>query len=66
MARPDKYEQQMTDLQCNACDEVFQGPAEFIGKTSDESGEVLGWIPNRVSYGVSCPNCGSELIGFQR
>ncbi len=35
MSRPDKYELRTAELQCNACDHRFQGPAEFVGKTSD-------------------------------
>ena len=64
--RPPKYERRMTGLKCNDCGHEFEGPARHVAIQSERG--VIGWnVDSGDAFaGVSCPNCGSQLIGARR
>lgn len=61
--RPPKYERRMTGLKCNNCVQEFEGPARHVAIQSEQG--VIDWVVDSgdAFVGVTCPNCGSELIG---
>jgi hypothetical protein len=59
-----KYERRMTGLRCNSRGHRFEDFAWHEAIQSSEQG-VIGWnmASGNAFAGVSCPNCGSKLIG---
>lgn len=65
MARPPKRERRPANLRCNNCGHEFEDMAWFVSIESEKG--TIGWNQDRDgTRGVTCPSCGSELIGFRR
>jgi predicted RNA-binding Zn-ribbon protein involved in translation (DUF1610 family) len=63
MARPMKRERRLVNLQCNNCGHHFEGQAWFESIEGERG--TTGWVRARDgTSGITCPACGSELIGF--